>query len=75
MTQQEVLTYILDTVQNLCQDWDYVDLVNPDSLLFSELGLESLDAVVLATAIQEHYQTQMPFAELLSGIEARRSVT
>jgi acyl carrier protein len=68
MTQQEVLAYILDTVQNLCQDWDYVDPVNPDSLLFSELGLESLDAVVLATAIQEHYQTQMPFAELLAEI-------
>ena len=68
MTQQEVQAYILETVQNLCQDWDYVDPVNPESLLFSELGLESLDAVVLATAIQEHYQKQMPFAELLAEI-------
>jgi acyl carrier protein len=36
--------------------------------LFTELGLESLDAVVLGTAIQEHYQVQMPFAELLADI-------
>ena len=68
-TREEVLNYVLQTVQNLCQDWDYADPVGPESLLFTGLGLESLDAVVLCTAIQEHYhQTQMPFAELLSDI-------
>jgi acyl carrier protein len=30
--------------------------------------MESLDAVVLCTAVQEHYQTTMPFAELLADI-------
>jgi len=64
----EVLTYLLRTVQNLCQDWDYADPVGPESLLFTGLGMESLDAVVLCTAIQEHYQTTMPFAELLADI-------
>jgi len=67
-TQPEVLAYVLGTVQNLCQDWDYADPVGPESLLFTGLGMESLDAVVLCTAIQEHYQTTMPFAELLAEI-------
>ena len=67
-TQLEILAYVLKTVQDLCQDWDYADLVGPESLLFTGLGLESLDAVVLCTAIQEHYQTTMPFAELLADI-------
>jgi acyl carrier protein len=68
-TPEEVLGYVLETVQNLCQDWDYADPVGPESLLFTGLGLESLDAVVLCTAIQEHYhQVQMPFAELLADI-------
>jgi len=67
-TQPEILAYVLETVQNLCQDWDYADPVGPESLLFTGLGLESLDAVVLCTAIQEHYQTTMPFAELLADI-------
>ena len=59
--REEVLNYVLQTVQNLCQDWDYADPVGPASLLFTGLGLE--------TAIQEHYQqTQMPFAELLPDI-------
>jgi acyl carrier protein len=71
-TRQEVLDYVLHTVQGLCQDWDYADEVGPDSLLFTGLGLESLDAVVLGTAIQEHYRIQMPFAELLADIGEKR---
>lgn len=67
-TQPEILAYVLKTVHDLCQDWDYADPVSPESLLFTGLGMESLDAVVLCTAIQEHYQTTMPFAELLADI-------
>jgi acyl carrier protein len=67
-TRQQILDYVLQTVQELCQDWDYAEPVGPESLLFTGLGLESLDAVVLGTAVQEHYQVQMPFAELLADI-------
>ena len=67
-TQPEILAYVLKTVQDLCQDWDYAEEVGPESLLFTGLGMESLDAVVLCTAMQEHFQTPMPFAELLAEI-------
>ena len=70
--RQAVLDYVLPLVQGLCRDWDYADPVGPDSLLFTGLGLESLDAVVLGTAIQEHYCIQMPFAELLADIGEKR---
>jgi len=67
-SRREILDYLLQTMGELTQDWDYSEPVKPESLLFTELGFESLDAVILGTAIQEHYQTQMPFAELLSKI-------
>lgn len=67
-TRQEILQYLIKTLEDLSRDWDYSREVGPESLLFSELGLESLDAVVLGTAIQEHFQKQMPFAELLAEI-------
>lgn len=67
-SRQEILDYLLQKMGELTQDWDYPDPVSPQSLLFTELGFESLDAVVLCTAIQEHYQTPMPFAELLAEI-------
>jgi phosphopantetheinyl transferase/acyl carrier protein len=67
-SRQEILDYLLQKMGELTEDWDYPDPVSPESLLFTELGFESLDAVVLCTAIQEHYQTPMPFAELLAEI-------
>jgi len=67
-SRQEILDYLLHKLGELAQDWDYTDPIRPESLLFTELGYGSLEAVVLCTAIQEHYQTPMPFAELLAEI-------
>jgi len=67
-TPPEIHAYVLKTVQDLCGDWDYTDPVGPESLLFTGLGMGSLEAVVLCQAIQEHYAIIMPFAELLSEI-------
>src|SRR5580658_1065392 len=67
-SRQEILEYLLQKMGELTEDWDYPDPVGPESKLFTGLGFESLDAVVLCTAIQEHYQTPMPFAELLAEI-------
>ena len=71
LNRQAIQDYVLRTLGDLSQDWDYSRPVGPESLLFSELGLESLDVVVLGTAIQEHYQRLMPFAELLGEIGQR----
>jgi acyl carrier protein len=49
----------------------YADGIHPETRLFRDLGFESLDAVVLGTAIQERYQRPMPFAELLADIGQR----
>ena len=67
-TYEEVQEYVLGTLLELSRDWDYSKPVSLDSLLFTELGLESLDAVVLVTKIHEHYGKQMPFAELLAEL-------
>jgi acyl carrier protein len=67
-TRQEVLEYLLHKMEELSQDWDYVEPVRPESRLFSELGFGSLEAVILCTAIQDHYGAPMPFAELLAEI-------
>lgn len=71
-TRDQILQYVLTTMENLSGDWDYSRPVGPDSLLFTELGFESLDAVVLCTSIQEHYHKQMPFPELLAALGRER---
>ena len=57
---------ILHLVSETTRDWDFSGTIGMDTLLFSELGFESLDLVVFATAIQKHFQKQMPFAELFA---------
>ena len=58
-------------LQELARDWDYAGEIGPETRLFADLGFESLDAVVLGTAIQERYQQAMPLAELLTEIGLR----
>jgi acyl carrier protein len=70
-SRKEILDYVRGMIEELSHDWDYSRAVTPDSMLFTELGLESLDVVVLGTTIQEHYQFQMPFAEFLAEIGQR----
>ena len=75
-SRQEIQDYILGKLEELSNDWEYTRPMAPGSLLFTELGLESLDAVVLCTAIQEHYHQPMPFSELFAELgEQRRDLS
>jgi acyl carrier protein len=61
---------VLELMTELAGDWEYDGQIAPDTFLFGDLGLESLDLVVLGTAIQERYGN-MPFAEFLAEIGQR----
>lgn len=70
-TKSDVNNYVVGVLGEVARDWDYSKPIGPETLLFSDLGFESLDIVVLGTAIQEHYQKAMPFAELFADIGQR----
>ncbi len=70
-SRQEILEYVLKSLSELAEDWDYAEAIGPETLLFREMGLDSLDLVVLGTNMQEHYGTQMPFAEFLASVGER----
>jgi acyl carrier protein len=62
---------VIALLSQTASDWDYAGAIGVETRLFADLGFESLDAVVLGTAIQERYQRVMPFAELLAEIGQR----
>jgi acyl carrier protein len=70
-THAEIEAQVLTLLGEIARDWDYSAAIGPATRLFRDLGFESLDAVVLGTAIQERYQRPMPFAELLAEIGQR----
>ena len=70
-SQPQIMTDIVAMLGTLAKDWEYSGTITPETLLFEELGFESLDIVVLGTSIQERYGQHMPFAEFLSDIGQR----
>jgi acyl carrier protein len=70
-TPQEIEQQVIKLLETVARDWEYSSGIGPGTRLFADLGFESLDAVVLGTAIQEHYQRSMPFAELLAEVGQR----
>jgi acyl carrier protein len=65
-----VLAEILDLLDELAGDWEYDGEIGPDTRFIADLGLESLEIVVLGTMIQERYG-RLPFAEYLDELGQR----
>lgn len=66
----QVLADVLDLMTQLAGDWEYAEEITPSTRLLGDLGLESLDLVVLGTSIQQRYG-RLPFAEFLAEIGQR----
>jgi len=71
-SRDQIEDYIVSKLVELSQDWDNSASITPDSMIFTELGFESLDAVILGVTIQEYFACQMPFAELLAELGEQR---
>lgn len=68
--RETVLAEVLDLVNELAGDWEFDGEVTPDTYFLRDLGLESLDLVVLGTSIQYKYGP-LPFAEYLAELGQR----
>jgi acyl carrier protein len=65
-----VLADVLALMSQLAGDWEYSGSITPDTYMLRDLGMESLDLVVLGTTLQQRYG-RMPFAEYLAEIGER----
>jgi acyl carrier protein len=53
------------------QGREYWGRIGPETLLFADLGLASIDAVVLGEELQTHYGRPLPFGELMAELGQR----
>jgi acyl carrier protein len=65
-----ILADVLAMVDELAGDWEYDGEIAPDTFFLADMGLESLDLVVLGTMVQQRYG-RLPFAEYLAEIGRR----
>ena len=66
----QVLAEVLAMVDDLAGDWEYDGPITPQTYFLAEMGLESLDIVVLGTMLQQDYG-RLPYPEFLEAIGER----
>lgn len=65
-----VLQGILEILAEAQGDWEYTGEIGPDTRFVADLGLESLEIVILATMIQQRYG-RLPFPQFFDEIGQR----
>ena len=74
MTSVPSRTEILDDVIAILSDQTgvrFASTIGENTRLFADLGLASIDAVVLSETLQAHYDRPLPFNELMAEIGRR----
>lgn len=66
----QVLADVLALMNELAGDWEYDGAIGLQTNFLGDLGLESLDLVVIGTSVQQRYG-RLPFAEYLAEIGQR----
>jgi acyl carrier protein len=72
VSREDVMADVLGLLRKLAGDWEYTGEITPSTRFFADMGLASLDVVVLGTAVQEHYGRRFPFVEFFSEIGQRQ---
>jgi acyl carrier protein len=65
-----VLAEVLELLDELAGDWEYDGAIELGTRFLHDLGLESLDLVVLGTMLQQRYG-RLPFTEYYAEIGRR----
>lgn len=71
VARDNVYETVRDLIAKLAADWDFEGDVTPETLLVADLGLESIDVVVLGTTIQNEYDCTLPLAEFMAEVGQR----
>ncbi|MCB0077576.1 MAG: hypothetical protein KDD73_09115 [Anaerolineales bacterium] len=62
---------VLGLLKQLADDWEYDEPITEATGLLNDMAMESLDLVVFATSLQEHFQQEMAFTEFLTELGQR----
>jgi acyl carrier protein len=70
-TTDDLLAQLADVVRLTFPDRDFPEPVNLTTRVFGELGLASIELVVLAERLDAHFGRRLPFGTFLKGLRDR----
>ncbi|HEV3120719.1 MAG TPA: acyl carrier protein [Isosphaeraceae bacterium] len=69
-SEAEILTVLAGILGNF-HGREYSEVIGPDTRFFADLGLASIDAVVLGETLEHHYGRKLPFGDLMAELGRR----
>lgn len=72
VTRGQIVADLEKIFKETMGDWEYSGEITPETRLFADLGLESIDVVALGAAIEEHYRRNFPFAQWLGQMREQQ---
>ena len=71
--RDSVRSDLLKIMASLRDDWEFPGEITEQTGIFQDLGFESIDAVALGSAVEDHYNRSLPFAEFLMKANERKA--
>ena len=65
---------ILETLEKVGEDWEFSAEITLETCLLGDLGMESIDVIVLGEFLEEHYEQAFPFTEYFTEL-AQQEIT
>lgn len=72
-SREKIREDLMKIMTELRDDWEYSGEITERTGIFRDLGFESIDAVALGSAIEDHYDRSLPFAEFLMKANERQA--
>ena len=72
ITHEQIGADLEKIFQETMGDWEYSGEITPETRLFADLGLESIDIVALGGNIEGHYRRNFPFAQWLAQMREQQ---
>jgi acyl carrier protein len=66
-TREQILNDLTRILRNF-NGREYSGPLGPQTLFFSDLGMVSIDAIVLAETLEKHYGRKFPFQQFLAAV-------
>jgi acyl carrier protein len=70
-TADELMAELADVVRRTFPDRDFPEPVDLQTRAFADLGLASIELVVLAERLDAHFGRRLPFGTFLKGLRDR----
>ena len=62
---------VVSTILSDFHGRQYSDTIDRDTKFFADLGLASIDAIVLGETLEGHYHARLPFGDLFADLGSR----